>query len=208
MIEFLGAKVNDRKLRLFQIACCRRIWDLLPNDHREAVCVAEQYADGQVGDKKRVAARKRISTIAKNASLLEINVGYAAFETLEKTVFKRLPFLGCAVVFGRVADKSARGKKGAYQKAYQAEEAAEADLLRCVFGNPFRRTAFKAKWKTADVIALAQQMYDSRDFIAMPVLADALQDAGCDDEAILKHCGGPGPHFRGCWPVDMLLGKA
>src|SRR5262245_14781048 len=182
MIEFLGAKVNDRKLRLFQIACCRRIWDLLPNDYREAVCVAEQYADGQAGDNKRAAARKRISTIGKNLSRLEINAGYAAFETLEKTVVKRRPFLGCAVVFGEVAAKSARGKKGAYQKAYQAEEAAEADLLRCVFGTPFRRTAFKAKWKPADVIALAHQRYDSRDFSAMLILADALQDAGCDDE--------------------------
>jgi hypothetical protein len=208
MIEFLGEKVNDRKLRLFQIACCRRIWDVLSNDQRDAVCVAELYADGQVTDAKRVAGRKRINTIATDASPLEIKAGYAAFDTLGKTIFKRKPFLGCADVFGEIADKAAGAKEGAFQKAFEAEEAAEADLLRCVFGSPFRRTAFKAKWKTAAVIALAQQMYDSRDFTTMPSLADALRDAGCDNEAILSHCGGPGPHVRGCWPVDMLLGKA
>jgi hypothetical protein len=192
---------------LFQIACCRRIWDLLPNEHREAVCVAEQYANGQASDAKRGAARKRINTVAKDAGLLEINVGYAAFETLGKTVIKRRPFLGCAVVFGRVADQSARGEEGAYEKAYQAEEAAEADLLRCVFGTPFRRAAFKAKWRTAEVLALAHRMYDSRDFSTMPALADALRAAGCDGEAILSHCGGAGPHVRGCWPVDLVLNK-
>jgi hypothetical protein len=82
-----------------------------------------------------------------------------------------------------------------------------AHLLRCVAGNPFRPVAFDPEWRTSTAVALAQQMYESRDFSAMPILADALQDAGCDSDDILAHCRGPGPHVRGCWVVDLVLGK-
>jgi hypothetical protein len=79
--------------------------------------------------------------------------------------------------------------------------------LRCLFANPFRPVTFSPEWRTDTAIALARQMYDSRDFTAMPILADALQDAGCDNEGILDHCRGEGPHVRGCWVVDLVLGK-
>ncbi len=62
-------------------------------------------------------------------------------------------------------------------------------------------------WLTSDVLVLAKQMYESRDFGAMPILADALQDAGCDNEDILNHCRTEGVHIRGCWVVDLVLGK-
>jgi hypothetical protein len=81
-------------------------------------------------------------------------------------------------------------------------------LARCIFGNPFRPVAFNPAWRTDTAIALARQMYDSRDFGAMPILADALQDAGCEDEQVLNHCRDAGPHARGCWVVDGVLGKA
>jgi hypothetical protein len=81
-------------------------------------------------------------------------------------------------------------------------------LLRDIFGNRFRSVAIPRKWQTDTAITLARQMYDSRDFGAMPILADALQDAGCDDEAILSHCRDPNQvHVRGCWVVDLVLGK-
>lgn len=83
-----------------------------------------------------------------------------------------------------------------------------ADLLREVWGNPFRPVAFDPAWRTEAVVALAQQMYEARDFGPMPVLADALDDAGCANAEILAHCRGPGPHVRGCWVVDLVLGKA
>ncbi|WP_232069902.1 hypothetical protein [Gemmata massiliana] len=82
------------------------------------------------------------------------------------------------------------------------------DLLRDIFGNPFRPLDLPADWCTSTAFALAAQMYDSRDFSAMPVLADALQDAGCEDDVILTHCRDPKQvHVRGCWIVDLLLGK-
>ena len=80
-------------------------------------------------------------------------------------------------------------------------------LLRAIFGNPFRPVAVDPAWPTSDVVALAKGIYEERAFDRMPILADALQDAGCDNEDILSHCRGPGPHVRGCWVVDLVLGK-
>ena len=92
--------------------------------------------------------------------------------------------------------------------ACPSEDMEQCKLLRCIFGNPFRAVAFSAKWLTPTVTTLAQQMYESCDFSTMPILADALQDAGCGNEDILTHCLGPGPHVRACWVVDLVLAKA
>lgn len=80
-------------------------------------------------------------------------------------------------------------------------------LKGCTWGPPSAFTAMPPAWRTSTAVALAQQMYDTRDFSAMPILADALQDAGCDNADILGHCRGPGPHVRGCWLVDLVLDK-
>jgi hypothetical protein len=80
-------------------------------------------------------------------------------------------------------------------------------VVHDIFGNPFRPVTFDPTWRTSTVVSIAQGMYDSRDFSTMPLLADALQDAGCENEDILNHCRGAGPHVRGCWVVDMVLGK-
>ncbi|WP_232069866.1 hypothetical protein [Gemmata massiliana] len=96
---------------------------------------------------------------------------------------------------------------GEQEKAQAREQEIQCDLLRDIFGNPFRPVAFSASWRTDAVVSLARQMYESRDFGAMPILADALQDAGCDNDDILNHCRAPGEHVRGCWVVDLVLGK-
>jgi hypothetical protein len=83
----------------------------------------------------------------------------------------------------------------------------EATAFRDIFGNPFRPVAFSPEWRTGTAVSLARTMYESREFSAMPILADALQDAGCDNEDILSHCRGTGPHIRGCWVTDLVLGK-
>ena len=84
----------------------------------------------------------------------------------------------------------------------------QRDLLRDILGNPFRPVTFSPSWRTDTALSLARQMYDSRDFGAMPILADALQDAGCDDEDIPNHCRDEkAMHVRGCWVVDFVLGK-
>jgi len=66
---------------------------------------------------------------------------------------------------------------------------------------------FSPQWRTSTAVTLAEQMYNSRDFAAMPILADAIQEAGCDNADILNHCRGNEPHVRGCWVVDLVLGK-
>jgi hypothetical protein len=80
-------------------------------------------------------------------------------------------------------------------------------LLRDVFGNPFRPVTFAPAWRTSTVLSLAQTIYDERQFQNLPILADALEDAGCDNAAILGHCRQPGEHTRGCWVLDLVLGK-
>ncbi|MCE9564022.1 MAG: hypothetical protein K8U57_18420 [Planctomycetes bacterium] len=83
-----------------------------------------------------------------------------------------------------------------------------AEIIRDIFGNPFRPVALDQSWLTSTVLALAREMYSSRDFSAMPILADALQDAGCDSDDLLNHLRGEGPHYRGCWALDLVLGKS
>lgn len=83
-----------------------------------------------------------------------------------------------------------------------------ARLIRCIFGNPFRPVAFDPNWCTSTVVSLARSMYESRDFSPMPILSDALQDAGCENEDTLNHCRSAGSHVRGCWVVDLILGKS
>jgi hypothetical protein len=92
--------------------------------------------------------------------------------------------------------------------AAEAEEAPHLlALFRDVFGNPYRKVAFKSAWRTPDVKALAKGIYEEKAFDRMPILADALQDAGCDNDDILTHCRGTTPHVRGCWVVDLVLEK-
>jgi hypothetical protein len=88
-----------------------------------------------------------------------------------------------------------------------AVHAAQMAVLRDIFRNPFRTITFAPEWRSDTALSLARQMYESREFSAMPILADALQDAGCDSDDVLNHCRGSGPHVRGCWVVDLVLGK-
>jgi hypothetical protein len=83
-----------------------------------------------------------------------------------------------------------------------------AQAYRELFANPFLPLAWKPEWFTSTVRELAAHICDARDFAAMPILADALQDAGCDDEQVLNHCRANKPHARGCWVVDAILGKS
>jgi hypothetical protein len=103
--------------------------------------------------------------------------------------------------------------KSAFEVFAEKKVTADADslaiLIRCFFGNPFRPVSFDAEWRTSTAVLLAKQMYESRDFSTMPILADALQDAGCDNADILNHCrDANGTHVRGCWVIDLVLGKS
>jgi hypothetical protein len=96
-----------------------------------------------------------------------------------------------------------------YNGGFRREEPGQVALAHDIFGNPFRPVAFDPSWRTDTAVSLARRMYESREFSALPILADALQDAGCEDADILGHCRDPRqPHVRGCWAVDLVLGTA
>jgi hypothetical protein len=99
------------------------------------------------------------------------------------------------------------GVSRAYEQGKRTEELAQALLLRDIVPDPFRPVSLEQRWLTSTVVALAGGIYDEKAFDRLPILADGLQDAGCEDESVLGHCRGDGPHVRGCWVVDQVLGR-
>ncbi|MFO0885219.1 MAG: hypothetical protein U0894_13690, partial [Pirellulales bacterium] len=88
------------------------------------------------------------------------------------------------------------------------ERKIQSQLLRCIAGPlPFRAVSINSAWATPAILSLAQSIDDSRDFHLLPQLGRAIQQAGCDDQAILEHCNDPGMHVKGCWIIDSLLMK-
>jgi hypothetical protein len=94
-----------------------------------------------------------------------------------------------------------------WNEAKFEESQKQIRLMHCIFGNPFHPVTLEQTWLTTNVTALAQAIYDERAFERMPIIGDALEDAGCDNADILNHCRQPGEHVRGCWVVDLVLGK-
>jgi hypothetical protein len=209
MLEYVRGKASDRKLRLFARACCRRIWHLL-NDlqSRQAVEAAERFADG-------VAKRRQLHRANRNA--------HAACETVRLATrdMQSPPYQaawaaqlasgkgfgegsGAAVGAAWFAAEATRGK--------DVERDAQVAFCRDLFGSlPFRSVTLDPMvftWNGGTVPKLAQAIYGERRFGDLPILADALEEAGCSDQDILSHCRSEGPHVRGCWVVDLLLGKA
>ena len=81
-------------------------------------------------------------------------------------------------------------------------------MIRDAYGpRLFRRVPFQPRWRTSDVVGLAAGIYQDRAFDRMPILADALTDAGCDSAGIVDHCRAGGPHIRGCWVLDLVMNK-
>jgi hypothetical protein len=113
------------------------------------------------------------------------------------------------IFFNKIAARSAEGTAAAASWRVPGPDVSArlVGLLRDIFGNPFRPATFSPSWRTDTAVTIARQMYAARDFSAMPILADALQDAGCDSDDVLDHCRGEGPHVRGCWVCDLVLGR-
>jgi hypothetical protein len=107
--------------------------------------------------------------------------------------------------FGGTTVETAVRVTEATRHALQRDQCA---WLRCLFVNPFRRVMIDPSWLTSTVATLAEGIYAERAFDRLPILADALMDAGCDNADVLNHCRDIGPHVRGCWVVDLLTGRA
>ncbi|MFO0822976.1 MAG: hypothetical protein U0792_07630 [Gemmataceae bacterium] len=168
---------------------------------KRAVEVAESYADGLVTDKD-------LESVANAAS--------EAWPTDEKQYGPDGHLLIPAAAYNAAVPIGWWGGAPSFmppssiiQEAAPdptTERRAQAAILRDIF-NPFRLVTIDPSWLTSTVVALAEGIYAERAFDRMPILADALEDAGCNNADILNHCRGDGPHVRGCWVVDFLLGK-
>jgi hypothetical protein len=216
--QMLGAvrgQVGERKLRLFACACCRELlWQMLPEGSRRAIEVVERYADGQAGvEELRVAQAQAIADEAEEeteqaAAVASVAAMAAAVEGFEDhlTMICRNTWYGIDESAGLAAIEAA---------------ATECVLVRDVHGNPFRplpprrgKRRWDAQmrqwrgWNDGTVPRIAQGIYDERAFDRLPILADALLDIGCGKEDLIQHCRSAGPHVRGCWAVDLILGKS
>lgn len=203
---------SNRKLRLFGCACCRRIRRHLSADWaQECLVVAEAYCEGLVGQAELKASfLKAPESLLRRGGWHIKRVAEAAGAGEDLAVWALIAARDiCAPDEGMSQDELPLQLQRSHCPNRQdpAERAAQPSLLRDIYGNPFRLPAFSSNWRTADVVAIASVMYESHDFSSMPVLSDALQDAGCDDADILAHCRGSEPHVRGCWVVDLLLGR-
>jgi hypothetical protein len=204
---------SERKKRLFAAACVRRIEDMIPDEFMKPLARgvegAERFADDKLTKAKLRQLRTQIGP-AFDTELTEAEyfVGQALtllLDTDPEEVLLAVE-LSADAIAGLAQDQRLPPTNPPRR---MREHVAQVALLRDIFGNPFRPVAFDAAWRTSTAVALAKQMYESRDFGAMPILADALQDAGCDNDDILNHCRDTKQvHVRGCWVVDLVLGKA
>jgi hypothetical protein len=184
MLNHIPHQANTRKHRLFVCACFRRVEATLDPEARKALELSERFADGHAS-----AAEMRSAVTSRGSSHARVVVN-------GPSDYSR-PELFAALAVSGLADATGRS----------AESAAQSLLFRDIFGNPFCPVTFDPRWRTSDVVDLAQAIYDDKAFERMPILADALMDAGCEEEQIIDHCRGEGPHVRGCWVVDLVLGK-
>lgn len=228
MLTLAADRVSDRKLRLYLVGCCRRRWDLFTDGRcRRAVAVAERLADGRATEADRahavVLAREASEQAARErrGTLFGYNLADVAWAACDLAADLRRPLplrnhqVWAAIRAETVATESAGAAARAggggptqYDAALAVERAAQADLLRCVFGNPFVYTVPDPAWRTTAVLGLAAAAYADRAFDRLPILADALEEAGCDEPAVLAHCRRDREHARGCWVVDLLLDKS
>jgi hypothetical protein len=236
MLEHIHKQTSRRKLRLFAVACCRRVIHLLPDDKRflSALAVAEQYADRKAGKKELSAAHDR-ARAARSKDHGRVgyrpqgdNCGDTARWAAEAVVcdaselpnmtypFRAAAMAITAAVYSAFrpsqpfADACKPKFRRTHDPAKKREHDAQVHLVRDLFGNPFRTVTVDPAWLAWNgrtIRNLAEAIYNERAFDRMPILADALEDAGCNDADILDHLRGPGPHSRGCWPLDLLLDK-
>lgn len=194
---------SSRKRRLFVVACIRRFPQLLKNKTmKEAVAWAEAYVDGVSDEKTRAKLYQRASTASRGFShsriarnLLEPKFG--GYVMVAENLYH---------LFGRPNSAEARAKEDV---AVSREKEAQKELVFEIFGNPFHPITPPLNlftWNDGAIPQIAEAIYEERRFEDISILADALEDAGCEP-ALVEHCRNGQPHVRGCWVIDLLLGK-
>jgi hypothetical protein len=215
MLDQIEGRVSDRKLRLFAVACCRRMWHLLGDPRSRAVVdVVEQYADGLVSTPVLQHAVESAAQVeeAEAADDGEPTPATAVWSIAHEPPFDAAYTCGTiSVVMDRESMRDQPDWWVHHEREGEEEAKQQTTLLRCIVGNPFRPVALNPawlSWNAGMVRHLAQAIYEERAFDRLPALASALEAAGCDDADILGHCRQSGPHARGCWVIDLVLGRS
>jgi Ran GTPase-activating protein (RanGAP) involved in mRNA processing and transport len=212
MLEVAGPEASPRKLRLFACACARRALALADLPSALAVVeMGERMADGQATPAECEEADQVLqeSLADCDQESVETYIGTAVSNTVRDEAAEGAEYAAQTAVQATVARSLRDAPRTLRGNSYLPEHRAQADLLRCLFGpSPVDRpTPLDPAWRTSTVEALARGIYDDRAFDRLPILADAMEEAGCCDAAVLAHLRGSGPHARGCWVVDLVLGK-
>jgi hypothetical protein len=223
MLAFLRGQASGRKLRLFAVACCRHVWRFFTDERsRRAVEVNERYLRGEatLDDVTRAAAAVQEAMQKKWGEVCEARrvadsggrdapFFFARAQELEAefTTYWIAEQLG-KVDVSLTAGLAAWGVAWSKVATGQDEKRFQSDLLRDLIPDPFRPPDLGPAPLPAPVLELARAIDESADFAALPALADALERAGCPSASLLSHCRGAGPHARGCWALDLILGRA
>jgi hypothetical protein len=203
LLESLPGDPGGRRWRLFACGCCRRVWYMLRDrQSRRAVEVAERFADGAASARELEEACRGAWDTWQNWPRMDS----LAVKAIGAATWVAKPAVGpdeAATVLEYTLAADAR---------MPPDEALadRAGLVRDLFGNPFRPITVAPPWlawKDGTIPRLARAVYEEGGFERLPVLADALEEAGCTDAHILAHCRTANPHARGCWVLDLLLGK-
>jgi hypothetical protein len=204
MLAFLRGKASDRKLRLFACAFGRAVRDSQHQHGPSTVAVAERYADGLASDQELASEGRKWACLPEERGPVAPSAydgAWGAVDSLARyeRAWRHDPDSYSCISADAVLRRSAL-------------------LLRDIFGNPFVPSPPLSPavlgWNDGTIPRLAEAAYQERkmpegslDAARLAILADSLLDAGCDDEELLAHLRSEGPHVRGCWAVDGVLGK-
>jgi hypothetical protein len=197
----------ERLRRLYVCGCCRLWWDELAPVCRRAIEAAEWYADGP---SRSTELREELMAAYRECQREEARglPGAPTVRTTERLHMVAAPWFDA--YHAQVVTTDLRPWRGDSPENDEVDALCRS-LLPDVFGPvvpPSGPVPLESAWLTLDVLILASQIYASRDFSMLPILADALQDAGCDRADALAHCRDANrPHVRGCWVLDLILGK-
>jgi hypothetical protein len=187
-------KPGKRRAVLFACACAGALAHQMSDPTSQGLELAERFADKKWVDRTARSCLRKLEAARRN----DPHSYTAEWAIRVFDPFMRLATPGTAAL--SVAEYVA--------KVLGPEESPrQIVLFRDIFGNPFRPVTPDPSWLTPTVVALADAIYADRAFDRLPILADALEEAGCDHPDVLAHCRGDGPHARGCWVVDLVLGK-
>lgn len=212
MLEFLRGKASERKLRLFSCACCRLVWHILPSLCHQLVEAVEHHAEKEIrrDDLVRLFNMYRNQIVEStvpggNQAVEAISHLGMPWRTAEQWHAEWYEWQTSYSVARSAAESLA--KLMPWQEARQREGQLLHDIFGSVAFRPVSADPSWLVWNGDTVTALAQTIYTERAFDRLPILADALEDAGCTNQDILAHCRSGGDHTRGCWVVDLLTGR-